>query len=43
MLNGTFLPAGRYEAHGLVTRIGYPTDPLASNERFSDLTPFTVN
>ena len=43
LLDGTFLPAGRYEARGLVTKIGFPGDPLASDELFSDFRPFTVN
>jgi hypothetical protein len=43
LLDGTFLPAGRYEARGLVTKIGFSADPLASDELFSDFRSFTVN
>jgi hypothetical protein len=43
LLDGTFLPAGRYEARGLVTKIGFSADPLAADELFSDFTSFRVD
>jgi hypothetical protein len=43
LLDGTSLPAGRYEARGLVTKTSYSTEPLAADELFSDFRPFTVN
>jgi hypothetical protein len=41
--DGTFLPSGRYEARGILAKVGFPSNPLAPHELGSNLRVFTVN
>jgi hypothetical protein len=40
--DGTFLSLGRYEARGVLAKVGFPANPLASHELGSNLRVFTI-
>lgn len=41
--DGTFLDRGRYEARGLLEKVGFPANPLAPHELGSNLRVFTID
>ncbi|MEJ0087568.1 MAG: BsuPI-related putative proteinase inhibitor [Pseudomonadota bacterium] len=43
MRDGTFLDRGRYEARGVLAKVGFPANPLAPHELGSNLRVFTID